>query len=274
MSETSVEAEPKPPQTRNFRTRWFFRWLTYLVLWPLFALATAAFGSVALVASVFDGSGRIQHTIAHAWGGALLRITLSPVRVIGAENFQKAPVAIYAVNHLSYMDTPVVLNKLPFQFRILARHDLFKIPFIGWYLQRSGQIPVDSTSLRSTHSSLNQGVKALQAGMPLVIFPEGGRSVDGRLQPFLSGPAFMAIRAQVPIVPMALVGTHELMPMHTYHLQPRPLLLIVGEPISTVEYSRKMTDELSQLVFDRISRMYAQYAEAEPTNSVISSEIS
>jgi 1-acyl-sn-glycerol-3-phosphate acyltransferase len=116
-------------------------------------------------------------------------------------------------------------------------------------------------------------VKALQAGMPLVIFPEGGRSVDGRLQPFLSGPAFMAIRAQVPIVPMALVGTHELMPMHTYHMQPRPLLLIVGEPISTVEYSRKMTDELSQLVFDRISRMYAQYAEAEPANPTISSEI-
>ena len=85
---------------------------------------------------------------------------------------------MYVSNHLSYMDTPVVLNKLPFQFRILARHDLFKIPFIGWYLQRSGQIPVDSTSLRSTLASLNRGVKALQAGMPLMIFPEGGRSVE------------------------------------------------------------------------------------------------
>jgi 1-acyl-sn-glycerol-3-phosphate acyltransferase len=158
------------------------------------------------------------------------------------------------------MDTPVVLDKLPFQFRILARHDLFKIPFIGWYLQRSGQIPVDSTSLRSTLASLNRGVKALQGGMPLVIFPEGGRSVDGHLQDFLSGPAYMAIRAQVPIVPMALIGTYELMPMHTYHLTPRPLLLVVGAPISTAEYTSKTADALTLRIRDTITEMYLQYA--------------
>lgn len=255
-----IEKQAVPPRT-------LFRWLTYLVLTPLFLLATAVFGTVALTASIFDGSGRVQHAIAHAWGKALLRIALSPVRVVGAENFSKAPVAVYAANHLSYMDTPVVLGKLPFQFRILARHDLFKIPFIGWYLKRSGQIPVDSTSLRSTLASLNFGVKALKAGMPLVIFPEGGRSSDGALQPFLSGPAYMAIRAQVPIVPMALVGTHELMPMHTYHLQPRPLLLIVGEPISTENFTIKMADALTRQVFEKISDMYAQYV-AMPAREV------
>ncbi len=247
----------------------FFRWLTYLVLMPLFALATTAFGTVAMLASLFDGSGRMQHSIAHAWGGVLLRIAMSPVQVIGAENLQKAPVAVYALNHLSYMDTPVVLSKLPFQFRILARHDLFKLPFIGWYLQRSGQIPVDSSSSRSTVASLNRGVRALQSGMPLVIFPEGGRSLDGKLQPFLSGPAFMAIRAQVPVVPMALIGTYELLPMHTYHLQPRPLVLVVGEPISTQEYTSKMADALSQRIFDTIMRMHGQRSNREslPTDA-------
>ena len=164
-----------PAQPRHLG---FFRWLTYLVLFPLFFIATAIFGSISLIASLFDGTGRVQHSIAQAWGGVVLRIALSPVRVMGAENFQRGQAAVYVSNHLSYMDTPVVLNKLPFQFRILARHDLFKIPFIGWYLQRSGQIPVDSTSLRSTLASLNRGVKALQAGMPLMIFPEGGRSVE------------------------------------------------------------------------------------------------
>ena len=263
---------PEAPTTMNpnpGRHRQFFRLLSYLVLWPLFAVATAAFGSVSLIASIFDDSGRLQHAIAHDWGATLLRITLSPVRVIGAENFSSAPVAVYAANHLSYMDTPVVLGKLPFQFRILARHDLFKLPFIGWYLQRSGQIPVDSTSLRSTLASLNRGVKALQAGMPLVIFPEGGRSPDGSLQPFLSGPAYMAIRAQVPVVPMALVGTHELMPMHTYHLQPRPVLLIVGKPISTAGFTSKMADDLSQRVYDAISRMYAEHCETSACDCAI-----
>jgi 1-acyl-sn-glycerol-3-phosphate acyltransferase len=245
---------PGPPRRPGF-----FHWLTYLLLFPLFFFATAVFGSVSLIASLFDGTGRVQHSIAQAWGGVVLRIALSPVRVIGAENFQRGEAAVYVSNHLSYMDTPVVLDKLPFQFRILARHDLFKIPFIGWYLQRSGQIPVDSTSLRSTLASLNRGVKALQAGMPLVIFPEGGRSLDGRLQEFLSGPAYMAIRAQVPIVPMALIGTYELMPMHTYHLTPRPLLLVVGPPISTVEYTSKTADALTVRIRDTIAEMYMQH---------------
>ena len=265
MPATRTEIETAVRPASDQRPSHFYRWLSYCILWPLFALATAAFGSVSLLASVFDGSGRVQHAIAHAWGATLLRITLSPVRVIGAENFVQAPVAVYASNHLSYMDTPVVLGKLPFQFRILARHDLFKLPFIGWYLKRSGQIPVDSTSLRSTLSSLNRGVKVLQAGMPLLIFPEGGRSPDGSLQPFLSGPAYMAIRAQVPIVPVALVGTYEVMPMHTYHLQPRPLLLIVGQPISTLGYTSKMADDLSRRVFNAIARMHSQQAAtAEP----------
>jgi 1-acyl-sn-glycerol-3-phosphate acyltransferase len=255
LSATS-EGSRDPSPTGHPR---FFRWLTYLLLFPLFFVATAIFGSISLIASLFDGTGRVQHSIAQAWGGVVLRIALSPVRVIGAENFQSGQAAVYVSNHLSYMDTPVVLDKLPFQFRILARHDLFKIPFIGWYLQRSGQIPVDSTSLRSTLASLNRGVKALQAGMPLVIFPEGGRSVDGHLQDFLSGPAYMAIRAQVPIVPMALIGTYELMPMHTYHLTPRPLLLVVGAPISTTDYTSKTADTLTLRIRDTIAKMYVQH---------------
>jgi 1-acyl-sn-glycerol-3-phosphate acyltransferase len=255
-SPSAVSMGSHDPVQRRYQG--FFRWLTYLVLFPLFFAATVVFGSISLIASLLDGTGRVQHSIAQAWGGVVLRIALSPVQVVGTENFQRGTAAVYVSNHLSYMDTPVVLSKLPFQFRILARHDLFKIPFIGWYLQRSGQIPVDSTSLRSTLASLNRGVKALQAGMPLVIFPEGGRSLDGHLQDFLSGPAYMAIRAKVPIVPMALIGTYELMPMHTYHLIPRPLRLVVGAPISTAGYTSKTADALTRRIRDTIAEMYLQ----------------
>jgi 1-acyl-sn-glycerol-3-phosphate acyltransferase len=255
------------PDSAQPRHPGFFRGLTYLVLFPLFFVATAVFGSISLMASLLDGTGRVQHSIAQAWAGVVLRVALSPVRVLGAENFQRGRAAVYVSNHLSYMDTPVVLNKLPFQFRILARHDLFKIPFIGWYLQRSGQIPVDSTSLRSTLASLNRGVMALQAGMPLVIFPEGGRALDGHLQDFLSGPAYMAIRAQVPIVPMALIGTYELMPMHTYHLTPRPLRLVVGASISTAGYTSKTADALTRRIRDTIAEMYLQHTGIGPEPS-------
>jgi 1-acyl-sn-glycerol-3-phosphate acyltransferase len=245
--------------TAPARSRWL-PWLSYLLLWPAFGLATAAFGTIALLASLFDASGRLQHRIARAWGTTVLRIAVSPVRLVGAENLRGVGPAVYAANHLSYMDTPVILSKLPFQFRILARHELFRIPFIGWYLRRSGQIAVDSTSLRANLASLNRGADTVKRGMSLVLFPEGGRSADGRLQPFHSGAAIMAIRAQAPLVPLALIGTYELMPMHTYHLHPRPLLLVVGKPIPTTGCTTRQADQLLEQVVASIHQMFAQHS--------------
>jgi 1-acyl-sn-glycerol-3-phosphate acyltransferase len=143
------------------------------------------------------------------------------------------------------MDTPVIFAALPFQFRILARKELWPIVFIGWYLDRSGQIPIDTANPRASISSLGVGVKALRSGMPLFVFPEGGRTSDGELRPFLSGAAFLAIRAQVPLVPIALSGVYDLLPIHTRHLYPGELTVSVGEPIVTAGMTLRQTDELT-----------------------------
>ncbi len=251
LTEREQLKSPNPPA---------LRWLTYLLLMPLIALSTAGFGCISLVCGLWDRSGRQQHAIARLWARSLLRISLSPVTVIGIERLNLSQPAVYASNHLSYFDTPVLFAKLPFQFRILAKQSLWKIPFIGWYLNRSGQVPVDSQNARSTIASLGRGVAALKSGMPLVLFPEGGRTPSGQLQPFLSGCAFMAIRAGVPLVPIALVGTYELLPMHTYHISPRPLLAILGNPISTAGLTTKDADALTDQLQRTIAAMYASYA--------------
>ncbi len=230
---------------------------------PGFILLTSAFGSVSLFVSLFEKQGRLQHSIAQVWAHIMLRIAGSPLTVVGGEVLKQHPLAVYASNHLSYMDTPVIFAALPFQFRILARHNLWKLPFIGWYLQRSGQIPVNADNPRASISSLNVGVKALKAGMPLVIFPEGGRSVDGVLQPFMSGPAFMAIRAQVPLIPVALVGTHELFPMHTHYFRPRPVKFVVGTPLSTEGLTTRDANSLTRRLYAEVTRMYYQYSDVK-----------
>jgi 1-acyl-sn-glycerol-3-phosphate acyltransferase len=143
------------------------------------------------------------------------------------------------------MDIPVIFAALPLQFRILAKKELWPIPFIGWYLNRSGQIPVDKTDSRASLSSLGAAAKVLRAGMPLFVFPEGGRTADGALKPFLSGAAFLAIRAQVPLVPMALSGVYELLPIHTHHFFPSQLVLNVGEPIETKGMTLRQVDTLT-----------------------------
>jgi len=231
-------------------------WLTKLVQMPLMALATAFFGSISLICGLWDNSGRQQHLVARAWAATMLRLALSPVEVVGAGKLRDAPVAVYASNHLSYMDTPVLFSRLPFQFRILAKQGLWKIPFVGWYLNRSGQVPIDSSSPRSAVAGLLRGVAALKAGMPLVLFPEGARSLHGRLQTLASGCAFMAIRAGVPLVPLALVGTYELLPMRVYALRPRPLKIIVGDPIPTEGLTTKDADALTARLYSDIERMY------------------
>ena len=235
------------------------RWLSYLLLVPLILLATVAFGTVSLVVGLWDRDGHRQHAIARAWARVLLRVALSPVELVGSANFPANGAAVYACNHLSYYDTPALFAKLPFQFRILAKAPLWKIPFIGWYLNRSGQVPIDQSSARAGVASLGRGVKTLRAGLPMVIFPEGGRAAEGELQPMLAGAAWMAIKAGVPLIPLTLVGTYELLPIHVYALRPRPLKLVVGEPISTAGLTTRDAERLTERLRAEIFRTYVAY---------------
>jgi 1-acyl-sn-glycerol-3-phosphate acyltransferase len=232
-----------------------YRWRTNLIQTPAFAVVTAAFGTLALLISLVDKSGRVQHRIAQHWARTLVWVSGCSLTVRGAENLHKHPVAVYASNHTSYMDTPVIFAGLPFQFRILARKQLWPIAFIGWYLDRSGQIPIDTNNTHASLSSLGVGVKALRSGMPLFVFPEGGRTSDGKLRPFLSGAAYMAIRAQVPLVPVALSGVYDLLPIHTRHLYPGELILAVGEPIKTKGLTARQTEALTAQLRDAIERL-------------------
>jgi 1-acyl-sn-glycerol-3-phosphate acyltransferase len=223
----------------------FHRWRTNVFNIPLMTTITVVCGSLALLLSLVDKKGRIQHNIARIWARSLVWATGSSLTILGRENLTRHPVAVYASNHTSYMDTPVIFASLPFQFRILAKKELWPIAFIGWYLDRSGQIPIDTENPSSTRSSLSGAVKAVRAGMPLFVFPEGRRTLDGVLQPFLSGAAYLAIRAQVPLVPIALKGVFDLLPMHTRHLYPGKLTLIAGEPIETAGMTIRETEDLT-----------------------------
>jgi len=240
----------------------FYRWRTNVLQAPLLLALTAVCATAALVISVIDKRGRAQHRIARFWARTAVRISLSKLRIEGAENLRKFPVAVYASNHTSYMDTPVIFGALPFQFRILAKKDLWRWPLIGWYLRRSGQMPIDIENPHATLSSLGGAVKALRAGMPLFVFPEGGRTPDGELRPFLSGAAYLAIRAQVPLVPIALSGVYDLLPMHTRHFYRGELVLRVGEPIETKGMTVRQNGELTERLRNAIALMVEQPARA------------
>jgi 1-acyl-sn-glycerol-3-phosphate acyltransferase len=234
------------------------RWANYLFFLPLVGVTVAFFGTLALVCGLWDKHGRQQHAVARMWGRVMLWVALSPGKMEHAERLPVGEAAVYAANHLSYYDTPLVYAKLPFQFRIIAKAPLWKVPFVGWYLQRSGQVAIDQTSVRARVLSLGRAAKTLESGMPIVIFPEGGRAFNGKLQPMMAGAAWMAIKAQVPLVPLTLVGTYELLPIHVYSMRPTPLKVIVGEPISTKGLTTRDAEALTERVFAVIHETYAE----------------
>ena len=239
----------------------FVRLRSNVILAPPFILATAIFGSLALLASLFDKHGRLQHRIARSWARTCVFFSGSRLQILGLENIPDHT-AVFASNHTSYMDTPVVFASLPFQFRILAKKELWSLPFIGWYLDRSGQIPIDTANPRTTLSSFAAGVRTLRDGLSVFVFPEGGRTPTGEVRPFLNGAAFLAIRAQVPLVPIALVGVYDLLPIHTRHFYPAPdrtpIKLVFGAPIPTAGHSLReseaLTEQLRQSIADLIQQ--------------------
>lgn len=250
MKPLGPRPDPLPPGERI---------MSYGFRAPVFFVATAFFGSLALAVSLFEKSGRWQHRIAQAWARAGVLASGAKIKILHGERLTGQP-AVYVANHLSYMDTPVVFSSLPFQFRIVARSGLFKLPFIGWWLRRSGQVSVDVGNPRASIASLVSAVRALKSGMPLFIFPEGGRTETGHIAKFMNGPAFMAIRAQLPLVPMALIGTHELLPMHSSLVHPVPVTLAVGEPIATLGMTMKQVDEVTARLEEKIATLYYEHS--------------
>ena len=236
-------------------------WLrSYFILDPLIWLYTLILGLLALPGGMFDRSGRRLHWFSRAWSWLIMKTILSPVKVTGLEKIDTSKSHVYAVNHASAMDIPFLYVHLPFQFRIVFKKELLAYPVVGWQLKRSGQVCIDQQKPTNSIAAIRSAVKSLKAGMPLVIFPEGGRTPDGAIKPFLPGALFLAIKAQVDIVPVALIGTYELLPMDTYHIKCRPLEMRVGEPISTTGLTLREMEAVSAKVRKAIEQLY--YAEA------------
>jgi 1-acyl-sn-glycerol-3-phosphate acyltransferase len=235
----TTQAEIKPQEVTGGIRHLGSRLRSYFVWTPLVWLYTVVLGCVSLLVSLFDPTGERQQKIARLWSQMILWTVGATVEVEGLGRIDISKPQVYVVNHLSAFDIPVLYTHLPFQFRILAKKELFRYPFMGWHLRRSGQIPVVLENPKASVRSLNLAVASIRKGNSLVIFPEGGRSPNGQLQSFMGGAFYAAVKAQVDVVPIALVGTYEMLKMNSYHIKPGPIQMLVGSPISTAGMSTR-----------------------------------
>ena len=252
-------AEKRPAAQRKTRHGWLSRLRSYFILDPLIWAYTLILGTLSLISSLFDRNGRTQHNFARLWSWLVMKTALSPVKITGAavDKTDISKPRVYAVTHASALDIPILYVYLPFQFRIVFKSELLAYPFVGWHLKRSGQVCINQQNPAASIGAIKSALRSLRGGMPLVIFPEGGRTRDGQIQPFLPGAFFLAIKAQADIVPIALVGTFDLLPMNTYHIKCQPLEMRVGEPVSTAGLTLRDTDEVSAKVKAAIEALHS-----------------
>lgn len=243
------------------------------VLWmcPLIGLSVLVMGSISLVASLFDGTGRLQHRVAAAWGRMVLAICMVKVEVSGRDKLDPNQNYVFCSNHFSLIDTPLMFGVMPREFRILARDNLWKIPFLGWHLRRAGHLPVQRENPRAAVRNVALAAEKLQGGMSILLFPEGGRTREDRMRPFKTGVAHIAIKAGVPVVPMAIVGTREILAPSSSHLHPGTARLIVGEPITTDGLRNRDAVEFTKRVQAAVAGLYeGARSPARPDGAAIS----
>ncbi len=205
----------------------------YLIIDPLIVLATVVMGTLSTLASLFDPSGNRSHAIARLWSRILILVSGMKVRVEGLEKVAPGAGYVIASNHLSLMDTPLVMAHIPLQFRFLAKRGLFRIPFIGGHLRRAGHVAIPREDARGSLKAMSEAARMIrERGVSALVFPEGGRST-GLLQEFKEGAAYIAIKAGVPIIPVAISGTRHVLPMGSAEVRPGPVSLRLGDPIPT-----------------------------------------
>lgn len=211
--------------------------------------------TLSLLSSLFDRTGFAQHDMARFWSKIVLRLGFVRCKVYGIDRLDPRMSYVFVSNHASYMDTPAILSSVPMQFRFFAKIGLFQIPFLGWHLRHAGHIPVVRDDPRASLKTMIDSAKIIrERKVSLLLFPEGGRTPEG-MGPFKEGAAFIAIKAGVPAVPIGLVGTREVLPMHSLVIRPGTVEVHVGDPIETSNMTSQDRGRLSDMLRERVEQL-------------------
>jgi len=221
-------------------------WRTVLVLIPAISAYTVVLGAISLLSTLFDRSGDFGHRCARAWSRLILKTSGVHVTVAGLERLDPSRSYVFAANHQSIYDIPIVFASLPFQVRIIAKQSLARIPFLGWHLLRAGHVLVDRANPGA--GVVKKMARLVAAGHSLVVFPEGTRSSDGVIGRFKGGSFVIALQSSLAVVPLTITGSRHVMTKGQLTVHHGDVSLVVHEPIETVGLPRDQVRELAERV--------------------------
>ena len=227
-----------------------------IFVWSCIVVATLILGVFALITYPFDRRGTVGHWYAKLWGKVALLANRVKVKIKGMEHLDGKGPYIFMSNHQGSYDIFALLGHLSYQFKWLAKKELFSIPFFGWAMAAVGYISIDRGGTRDTVEAMNEAARKIRDGMSVVIFPEGSRSPDGSIQPFKKGGFTLAIKSKVPIVPVAISGSRDIMPKDKLTATSGEIQILVDHPIETESYALKDRELLMKKVKETISKNF------------------
>lgn len=223
----------------------FHWWRTVFFLIPVIAAYTIVLGTISLISGALDPRGVFPHRCAQWWSKLILRTTGVRIVLRGALPPEHQS-CILVANHSSIYDTPILFTAIPGQLRIIAKLGLKYVPFIGWHLQRAGHLLIDRRNPGA--AVLKKMHRMVQQGASLIVFPEGVRTLDGRVMKFKGGVFLLAIETGLPIVPVSVAGARVVMPRRRLMVCPATVTVTVHEPVPTSGLTREDARALADRV--------------------------
>ncbi len=224
-----------------------------LILVPLLTFVTSLLAIIFLV--VFRGSARKAQVFPRMWGKLILFAGGVRVKVEGLENIAPGKPYIFAANHQSQFDIFTMQGCFDFDFRWLAKKELFQIPLFGRAMHLAGYISIDRSHGREALKSLKEAAERIASGTSVILFPEGTRSLDGKLHPFKTGGMVLAIKSGVPLVPVGISGTFHILPKGKLLAKPGRVTIRVGSPVETKGLVAGQKQELAERMHDEVARL-------------------
>lgn len=240
-----------------------FSMIRFLGLNAYIAVVSILFCLWGLLLSLFNRDGSLLHRlVAVPWAKMILWGCSVRVMVRGQENVENQLPRIYFTNHQSYFDIFALLAFLPADFKFVLKQELMKIPLLGPTMRRAGYIGIDRDDPRKAVKSMNEAARKVKKGFSIVMFPEGTRSEDGRLQPFKKGGFRLALKAGCEVVPVAIINSRKVVPKGSLRINRGSFAMNIGKPIAVTEYSKKEINELMARVRDAIAEQMGETVDA------------
>ena len=233
-------------------------WVLYPLIRPFYLISlilnTLILALLIIAISPFDRKGNLVHYIGKFWSLLNLYLSGTRLKIKGKEKIEKGRTYIVMSNHQSLVDVWALIGKLPLQLRWTIKSEVKKMPVFGYALERMGHIYVGRKKRKDVALTLEVPVQKIRDGASVVIFPEGTRGRDGRLQKFHKGGAIIAIQSGAAILPITINGSRFVLPKDTLALMPGKIEVIVGDSIDPGMFDEDRKDDLMAVVKSAIEQ--------------------